>query len=316
LACQALSDGIAFVTNRKIDITYFYELLTTSAFDIDNVVDALESKVTTFLAKVLVPCNQGSRRHLVTLGVGPGPADQPSGGSCTKLTVTGTEECYYMLGSIQLFISSDSKLTQNDASALVFTILEKSFNGDDSRRRLAESEFLDSSAGIFGLYFDGGLLGEEIASGSVPINSAQGAPINQRQSLGALGIGLIAAACTITLLVLALAFRRRARQAKDFDGALEMLDREPYDSPDRPEKVRNAFSHDTEATMEIHYPAKVASDDSSIYTGFEEDIPYYPSAMESEVHVPPLFLTMKGEVVPMPSIYMQRDYVVSDTVDF
>lgn len=338
-ACEALSNGQVYETDRSLDISYVYELATDLSRNFDSVVDSLDAKVGAFLASKLVPCQQTTRRrrHLAMLGVGPGARDKLLDPECTALTVAAAEKCYYMWGSIVLYISDSSKITKEEASDGIYKVLQTAFNNGadqpEERRQLEEnSPFLDVDQGILGLYFHGAALdsdGQE--SGEVPANSERAPlPAHDSNFLGGLGIGVIVAACVGVLLVGLFAVKKRPNNRVDKDQrGVYLADSDTIDdsnakglSSESPtdwlEKSTDwGDSNDDDESFILG--TKVLSDDaSSIFSGLDAHGGYECTndLYYEDLELTPTFVSARGDIIPMPSVYTARDYVITDTVDF
>jgi len=158
LACEAIKNGQVYETDRKLEVTYVYELLTIASVNLDIAVDTLDGAVSSFLANTLVDC-AGVQRRRVALGVSPGRRDEIIGSNCNTLEPAMDQLCFTMLGSMRVFTSNNSSITQDDARTIIYEMLTSAFNGVQQERRLLDiTEFVGNATGIEGVYFEGGTL--------------------------------------------------------------------------------------------------------------------------------------------------------------
>lgn len=318
--------------------------------------DTLETRVGAYLAESLVPCpsrrqllqRQQDRRRLILLGVGPGDRDEVAddGQQCTVLNNVAEGDCYFMQGTIILYVSSTDTMTNSEASDVVYAILNRTFNGDStsnstrSRSRLQEQtetfSFVDVSAGILALYFHGASVqsGGSAPNSTAPGSTSTSAPqADNSQAMEALGVAFIAAACVGVLLLSLIAMRRRATNMEKGSRGIELKDTDITESSprlDKPAPSVLAWQSNSEDDDDDKYnysvtsslPAKVVDEDeSSIFRDLDAEGGYIKEYINGtgvfdEGHeIKPKFVKADGDYYRSPSKYVPREYEIGDTVD-
>lgn len=242
-ACEALESGETYETNQKYDIAYYYELVTPIGAELNDVVDALEPKVAAWVAGFVVPCTRRqllsqNQRQLTPLGVGPGARDElADSGRCTNLSYNSTsQDCYYMKGTLDFFLSKGSSYSQQQASDFSYQLLAAGFDYGD---RLKVNPLLDESQGIVALAFRGAASSDDNGQGTKTIETPAAAertvPSEDSNSLGGLGAAIVVVACVGLLVVAIFGMKRRAKNfavkralQEEADGLELQADEEAY----------------------------------------------------------------------------------------
>lgn len=297
-ACDAAARGNVFVSDQQTQIRFFYELLTYRDRDQEAVAVIVDSKIQQFLLTALMDCafNNGGNGQLNILGVGSDAKDivVPDGSCATYATTSAVEVCYLLQGSIVLYMSPDSEVTNSDAAAIVFALLASAINGD--RRALQTGGFLDAELGILGLRFIGGQAVDKTPgpSSEVPDTTATTAAANQAvqnedSSMSGMGVTMIVAAA-FGLAIVAFFTIRRKRKNREIKTKGVKLDHEEdedytiYFGSTVHESGSDKGSFDIMKEQgpdgmtigfelsPIAMPARILLDeDSTIYTGIEEN---------------------------------------------
>jgi len=307
IACESLKNGITHSTEHYIDVMYVYEVLTTATATLDTVLESIDEKVQSSMAQRFIPCETRTRR-LQTLGVS---LEQPNHmGSCTFLKAANTEEddkCFLIQGSVKLYLSSDSQMTRDDASKMVFEFFLQSFNygNNPSRSLLSSRNFIDAEKGILGVHFNG-LVGEDgklITDQSIfsAATRTRGAASGGSGGLSSFGIAMIAAACGCILLVGFVVVARVRSRKRNY--GVELSDSEDEDSAALSGSGKLQVV-ETQDTLE-----SAVSGLASFYNAKHDD-------KGEERRERPLFMNQDGGVVTSPPDFgVERPYVISDTVD-
>jgi hypothetical protein len=151
--CAAAAQGIDAVTTKSIRVTYLYEILTHADSLWYNVVDFLDTAIQGFLATSLVTCDGTSTPVGDVRGIAASGLNQVTGDACTGITLYDPAllSCYVMNGTMVVYLSPASTMTEEEIRTQVWDTLRADFN-NNKRRRLSSS-LLNPGAAIVGLYF-------------------------------------------------------------------------------------------------------------------------------------------------------------------
>jgi hypothetical protein len=333
-ACNAIDQGTVYKTDKSFSISYVYELLSSSTFALESVVDALEQQVTSYLASSLVLCyedrrrvQESLRRHLLVLGVGPDSQDEELDDTCNFLTAAAGETCSTMKGTLSLFLSDADDTTYDEASTEIYNLLKESFNADaeSTRSRILQKSgniFLNADLGILGLHFRGSVQADGPTSvGEVPTKVETATSVDNSRTLYGLGFGVIIVTC-IGLSVLALVtMRRRAYQAGESVGDDRNEDESgfPLNTSGKSKEKGVLTLNNTEETERNEPPAEIVSDDDSVFHDLDESFHKHyihgTGIMQEDLEIRPTFVKAEADKYQRPSNYDSRVYYTRDTVD-
>ena len=167
LVCQENSDTATTQTivtsSHAHTIYYYYELVTTKTARWNGIRSLLQDSISSLLQSSLVKCKE---QVLVSelLGVAPLSTEELpfSSTQCQQLSLnmdSNRETCRVVQGSVEVYLTFDSQLTDREVQDLVWNTLQDEFNSKERRlsseneRNLSSSEIIvDPSVGILGLY--------------------------------------------------------------------------------------------------------------------------------------------------------------------